>query len=387
MTKREFPVTAFGVVPGSTAVQTAGIQAAIDAAGAEGGTVRFPAGTCITGTLRLRSGVTLQLDAGAVLQGSVAIADYDRRYWGGGLITAEDARGIALMGPGVIDGADCPDPAGEEGFRGPHCISLRGCSDVTIRDLTVRRSANWAFNCVSCSGAVFDRLRIEGGHDGVDAMHCKDFAFTGCNFATGDDCIAGADNHDFTFTDCRFNTSCNAFRFSCIGLTVRNSAFTGPGTYAHKVTGRNEMLAAFLHFSPPGRTNCTGDEPQSDRWLIESCTVEQVGQLYEFDHRTLWQNGRPVRRVVFRDVTASGLRKPIWVCGDMQRQFHLTLERVHLAIPKGSWHHHPFVDLRSFDGIDVRGLTCQGVDDSHPAISTVDGLRSEIRELVCRPAS
>lgn len=385
-------ITDFGAVPDSDAPQTIAIQRAIDAVAADGGGIlHIPRGTFVSGTVRLASRLTLRLDEGAVLLGSSDIADYDARYWGGGFIVCADLDAITIEGPGVIDGADCVNPKGEEGFRGPHCVALANCTNVVVRDLTIRRSANWAFNCVSSSEVLFERVRIRGGHDGVDAMDCRRMVFKECDFRTGDDCIAGAGNHEFSFENCYFNTSCNGVRLSCIGLIMRGCRFKGPGESVHKITGKNEMLAAFMHFSPPDRVGCSGIQPQSDEWLIENCTIEDVNQLYEFDHRTLWQNGRPVARVTFRDVTATGLRKPIWVCGDTRRQFHLTLERVRLAVPFGTWFHHPFVDLRSFDCLDVRGLTCVGVDDSHPAISTVDGLRIEVRNLSCekpqRPAT
>ena len=387
----EFLITEFGAVPDSLQLQTGAIQRAIDAAAAGGGgCVRIPRGTYVAGTLRLASHLTLKLDEGAVLMGSSDIGDYDVRYWGGGFIVCTDLDRVTIEGPGVIDGADCRNPKGEEGFRGPHCIAFANCTNIVVRNLTVRRSANWAFNCMSCSDVRFERVAIFGGHDGVDSMHSRRLVFTDCDFRTGDDCIAGADNHDYTFENCFFNSSCNGLRLSCIGLTMRNCRFKGPGEAVHMITGKNEMLAAFVHLSPPDRPGCSGPQPHSDEWLIENCTIEDVNQLYEFDHRTLWQNGRPVKHVTFRDVTATGLRKPIWVCGDNRRQFHLTLERVRLALPYGTWFHHPFIDLRSFDCLDVRGLTCVGVDDSHPAISTVDGLRIDVRDLRCespqRPA-
>lgn len=367
-------------------IATAEIQRAIDACAATGGgVVRFPAGTYRSGTLHLRSGVTLRLEQGAVLEGSPDIGDYDRRYWGGGFLVGADLHEVGLEGPGVIDGVDCRDPAGEEGFRGPHCIALVRCRNVHVRDLTIRRSANWAFNCVECQDVAFERLTVLGGHDGVDAMHCLRFAFADCDFRTGDDCIAGADNADFRFERCAFNTSCNAFRFACFGLRVAHCRFWGPGEHVHKVSGRVNMLSAFVHFSPTDRRNCHGSEPHSDDWLVEHCAVEGVEQLYEYDCRTLWQTGRPVRRVVFRDVAASGLRRPVAVVGDTRRQFCLSLERVHLALPPGTPHHFPFFDLRSFDTLELRDVTCVGVDESHPALSTVDGLRTEVHSLTARP--
>src|SRR4051794_3365034 len=53
------------------------LQAALDACGAAGGgTVLVPPGGYVTGTLWMRSGVTLHLDAGATLLGSRRVDDF-----------------------------------------------------------------------------------------------------------------------------------------------------------------------------------------------------------------------------------------------------------------------------------------------------------------------
>src|SRR5690242_19252215 len=66
----------FGVRPGET-VNTANIQRAIDKAAADGGgVVSFGPGAYLTGTISLRTNVTLYLEAGAVIQGSGKREDY-----------------------------------------------------------------------------------------------------------------------------------------------------------------------------------------------------------------------------------------------------------------------------------------------------------------------
>ena len=49
----------------------------IAAAEAGGGTVDFPAGTWVTGSLRLRSNVTLRLEPGSVIEASTEAGEYD----------------------------------------------------------------------------------------------------------------------------------------------------------------------------------------------------------------------------------------------------------------------------------------------------------------------
>jgi len=78
----EFHVTDFGAIGDGLALDTAAVQAAIDAAGKQGGRVIVPPGTFKCGTIVLRSRVTLQLEQGAVIAGSTNLGDYITRVWG-----------------------------------------------------------------------------------------------------------------------------------------------------------------------------------------------------------------------------------------------------------------------------------------------------------------
>ena len=66
-----FSILSFGAVgDGKTDNTQAITQAITQCAQQGGGTVVFPAGTYVTGTLHLQSGVTLRLEEGAVLMGN-----------------------------------------------------------------------------------------------------------------------------------------------------------------------------------------------------------------------------------------------------------------------------------------------------------------------------
>ena len=85
------------------------LQARIDAAGAAGGgEVRLEAGEYVTGSLQLRSGVTLRLERNAVLKGSRDYSKYSRAPGTAGstvaLLQACGATNVAIVGEGVIDG-------------------------------------------------------------------------------------------------------------------------------------------------------------------------------------------------------------------------------------------------------------------------------------------
>jgi polygalacturonase len=79
--KRIFCVTDYGAAANDGTLQTAAIQAAIDACyRAGGGEVTIPAGRYRTGGLHLRSRVTLHLLENAVLEGSRDPEDYTGFY-------------------------------------------------------------------------------------------------------------------------------------------------------------------------------------------------------------------------------------------------------------------------------------------------------------------
>jgi len=299
------------------------IQQAIDScASAGGGIVYFPEGKYLTGGLHIKSNVTLEIAKGAILQGSNDYRDYGEGKWNNALIAGDNVKNITIKGEGLIDGVDCKNPQGEEGFRGPHCIRLTNCDSIVIRDITIKRSGNWAINCRHCSDAKVKNVNIRGGHDGLHTRFCSNFYVEGCDFRTGDDCFAGNDNRDFNIKDCKINTSCNGFRLGCLNLKVKNCKIWGPGEYKHISQNRTNMLSAFVHFSPEG------EDPKlvSGNWHIENLTIDSVGTVYNYNYENgLWQTGKPVTDVTFEKITATRIQKPTYIRGDTNRSLNLTI--------------------------------------------------------------
>lgn len=168
--------------PDSEGIMTSLIQEAINkVAGSGGGTVRFIPGVYTSGTIELKSNVRLHLEKGVILKGSDNYADY--RF--DAFLFGREAVNVSLTGKGVIDGVDCYNPGGEEGFRGPHCIKLNSCRNILISGITIKNSANWAINCRYCSYGNVTNVTILGGHDGLHTRFCNIFKATGCDFRTG----------------------------------------------------------------------------------------------------------------------------------------------------------------------------------------------------------
>lgn len=318
--------------PQGTELMTAVIQAAIDkCAEAGGGIVVFPQGLYSSGGLALKSNITLHLEKGAVLLGSDKYVNYNAKH--DAFIYGENLINIGITGEGTIDGVDCYNPKGEEGFRGPHCIRFIRCSNITLAEFTILRSANWAINCRYCSKAYVENVKIRGGHDGLHTRFCDHFIVKGCDFRTGDDAFAGNDNREFVITDCMINTSCNGFRMGCLHFTVKRCRLWGPGESVHKIQNRNNMLAAFVHFSPKDEK----PQLQSGNWLIEEVTVENVDQFYVYNYKDgLWQTGRPVTSVELRKVTASGILGAFNITGDQELKFNLKVTKSSFSYREGS---------------------------------------------------
>ena len=142
----------FGAVGDHSTLNTTAIQRAIDAATERGGgTVHFPAGDYLTGTLRLRDDVTLHLDNGCTLWGSTRIEDYDEENKH--LIYAADARDIVILGQGAIDGNGPRFWDGgrlERWLRGEiplertsDMLRFDRCVNVVLEDVDVRYGAFW----------------------------------------------------------------------------------------------------------------------------------------------------------------------------------------------------------------------------------------------------
>jgi hypothetical protein len=328
------------ITPDSIHLITNVIQKAIDSCShSGGGIVYFPSGKFLTGSLRLQSNVTLHLEKGALIEGSAKYSDYENDAF----LYGKDLSDIRIEGAGIIDGVDCYNPAGEEGFRGPHCIKLLNCKRIYINGVTIQNSANWAINCRYCSLGNIAKVKIRGGHDGIHTRFCNGFKISRCDIRTGDDAFAGNDNKDFEITHCMVNSSCNGFRMGCLNLLVSHCTIWGPGEYMHKMQKRNNMLSAFVHFSPKD------ENPKlvSGNWRIKHVTITGADNVYVYNYEAgLWQTGMPVTNISFEKVTATGILNSFNITGDSGNQFILLIKDSSFSFSKA-----PGDDKMMFEGV------------------------------------
>jgi polygalacturonase len=258
-----FEVTAYGAAGDGKTLNTHAIQAAIEAC-SPGGVVRIPAGVFLCGAIFLKSELTLHLDEGAVLLGSLYAKDYPvMRYRFEGRETncyaslintpAMDGgrwRDITIDGPGKINANGSVlrqhEQAGRAGKLG-RAICIRDTDGVYLQGVTVRQSPFWCVHLVYCTGVSVNGVSIhtrydEAGNkypgvvngDGLDADSCRDVFIYNCDIASEDDCIAlksgrdaegravGIPTENVRISDCRFTHGFGVAMGSEMSGGVRN---------------------------------------------------------------------------------------------------------------------------------------------------------------------
>ena len=209
-------ITEYGAVADGSTINTAAIQAAIDAC-PEGGIVQVPAGVFCTGAIFLKSNMTLHLEKGAKLLGSPETTDYPlmKYRWEGketlcyaSLINTREGgkENISLTGEGVIDANGMQlflkELKEQKGARG-RAVCLRNVTGVVISGITIRQSPAWCLHLVYCNNVVIDGIEVHTKYDengavyqnifngdGIDIDSCSKVEVKNCLIASQDDCIA-----------------------------------------------------------------------------------------------------------------------------------------------------------------------------------------------------
>jgi hypothetical protein len=203
----EFSVRAFGAAGDGRTLDTAAVQAAIDACCQNsGGTVRVPPGNYLVGTIRLKSNVTLELAATAVLLGSKDLAQYATNIARCGfvnenaidkcLLYAEHAERVAVVGRGTVDGQGAAFPVrrpdGKPGER-PMLLRFFQCTNVLVEGVTLRNAGAWCSHYRECDGVrvhgVTIHNRANGNGDGIDLMSTRNVRISDCTLLCQDDAI------------------------------------------------------------------------------------------------------------------------------------------------------------------------------------------------------
>src|SRR5512133_149512 len=105
LSAKDYKASMFGVKSDGITLNSRSIQKAVDFINENGGgRLVFYVGRYLTGTIQLKSNVTLQLDEGAVLVGTTSVYDYSGMNGVKALICANSLENIGITGKGVIEG-------------------------------------------------------------------------------------------------------------------------------------------------------------------------------------------------------------------------------------------------------------------------------------------
>lgn len=185
----------YGAVGNGRKLDTKAIQQAIDACHkGGGGTVVFPYGNFLTGTLFLKDHVFLKLESSATILGSTRLSDYDPQN--PHLIYAKDVQHTGILGDGYINGQ------GEAFWKGkdyPYhrpgaCIEFETSKQISLKGITVTNSPGWTVFLTRCDSVRVDGITILNDHDapntdGIDPISSSNVFISNCYINTGDDAI------------------------------------------------------------------------------------------------------------------------------------------------------------------------------------------------------
>lgn len=400
------------------------IQGAIDKVfRAGGGRVVIGKGHYPIKGLRLRSGVTLYLEKGAVLQASRDSADFDilerdtvepvsgvaeaakdvwrrpkgikRSFvgnalapWNNGIIRILNAHDVAIIGEegSIIDGSNGFNPNGEEKYRGVHGVSAFDSTNIVYRGFTIRHTGNWALRHQRCANITCEKVTMLAGHDGFHVRACTHVRVSDCFIHTGDDSIAGYANRDMEVRRCDISSACSAFRLGGRDIIIEDCHAHGPCEYLFRgslspqakkdglwdpatMPGRHSMATFFLYFcdfSTPVR-----DQPGNI--LVRNCRVENCARLirYNFGGET-WQHARPLADIRFENVRATGLWRPLALNGGTNEEKDLPLDFAMVDCALGFSKPQPEVfSVANVRTLALTNVTVTGV--SAPLVRSWDG--------------
>ncbi len=191
-----FNVKDYGATGNGKTLETKAINKTIDACAKSGaGMVYFPAGVYLSGSIHLKSNITLYFDSGSVLKGAPnninaydppeplgfkAYQDFGHSHWHNALIWGEKVHNIAIMGPGIIDGGGMsrrdPKPGG-----GDKTISLKLCRNILIKDVTIRHAGHFGILPTGCDNMTIDNLKIDTNRDGINLDCCRNVRVSNCS--------------------------------------------------------------------------------------------------------------------------------------------------------------------------------------------------------------
>jgi hypothetical protein len=268
-----------------------------------GGRLRLLPGLHLSSSLRLPSGLSLEIPEGAILKALPALDAMDAVQspvpsrmdvvpWRA-FLYAIGARNLTIRGNGTIDGsgdAACFQDGIENSPNRPYGLHLIDCRTIHIHGITLRNSGFWMQRYFACRDLHIAGISVfnhaNKNNDGLDIDSCEHVRVDDCRIDSSDDALCikseGAQPaRDIRIRNCTLSTHASAFKL-------------GTGS----VGGFDDITASGLRIVPSAAT--TMHHP-----------LALPGGLSGIDLATV--DGGSMRRIRIEDVEMEGLQNPIFL--------------------------------------------------------------------------
>src|SRR5947207_151031 len=109
--------------------------------------------------------------------------------FGHGVVFADAANDVSIVGAGVIDGAG--KMFRDQGQR-PYgvankTVALRNCRNVTVRDITITMGGHFALLASGVDNFTIDNVKVDTDRDGIDLDCCRNVRVSNCTVNSQND--------------------------------------------------------------------------------------------------------------------------------------------------------------------------------------------------------
>lgn len=216
---KNYQASLFGVRSDGITTNTGSIQYAINYISENGGgNLVFYVGRYLTGSIELKSNVTIILKEGAALVAVPTAYDYKSVGGHAGLIIADSQKNIGITGEGVIEeyGDKIKANVEKQEAKGylegkvtdylPSLICFNNCENINIDQVILQNQCNTAMVFKDCKNVTINKNTVHSG-----TLDCNILSLSGCNGIKLTDCFydtmknpieSDATSQNVTFKNC-----------------------------------------------------------------------------------------------------------------------------------------------------------------------------------------
>jgi len=361
-----------GADPTGNSDSTAALEKAIQDLPA-GGTLYLPPGCYRSGSLELKSDMTLYLEFGATLKGSSDPEAHRMQNSYLYFLRGQDLHNVRIAGPGIIDAnGDAVRTAWQKKLNrtkvAGRALLLMRVRGLELRDVTVRDSYSWNVHLVECDKVVCDNMKVlsnmtHSNGDGLDIDGCVDVRVENSLFYAEDDAISPKSSWSHRTPERYLVRNCVLWSQNATGIRLGDEAdspeFRDMTFEGIDILRANTMLRIY---------NYDGADLHGivfrDLWL-EEYSMEVQGKGYEETARTKSADDG-VTSLLHVYVKKRNDRSKLGVVRDV------TLERIHSArLMKSRLTDTPRTDGKT----SIQNITFRDCDEMGRVLRTLEEMR------------